>query len=139
VRVFLSKAIASDFASQAMQDKFVAAFKAWKNADDPCSKQTFGKNVTTKVPIGHDFDHLWHVHLLPEDEEARERWWVKFMSKTDNLRCNRESDTLLYYAQYKDAFLLLRRTSHDLMRAHNLEAVCTIADKWVSHLKNLAG
>lgn len=138
MRVFISKALHADFPTQALEDKFVRYFKAWKNSDDPCSRPMFGKNVTTSVPAGHDFDHLWHVHLLPEDEDSRVLWWDRFMSKTSNVRCNRQSDSLLYYAEYRGNFLLLRRTSHDLMRPpkEKLEAVCRVADRWVAQLKS---
>lgn len=135
--VTLTKHFAADFASDAQKDKFVESFKAWKKAADPCSTHRFGKNVTTAVPIGHDFDHLWHVHLVPEDEDARERWWFKYTSKTTHVRCNRESDSLLFYVEYKGDFLLIRKTDHGLMRPpkEKLDAVCAIADRWVSSKK----
>lgn len=137
MRVFLAKRLSQDFASTILQQKFVDDFKSWQSKGRPCNFRRFGKCVTTTVPIGHDFDHLWHCHLIPEDEASLERWELSLMSKTEHRRCNRQSDSLLFFAEYKGNFLLIRRTSHDLMRPprDKLDAVCVLADAWVKSLR----
>jgi hypothetical protein len=112
MRVFLSKRLSQDFPTALAQEKFVADFKKWQSEGRPCSFRRFGKCVTTTVPIGHDFDHLWHVHLIPEDTEDLERWQLKLMSRSDSARCSRSSDSLMFFAEYNGNFLLIRKTDH---------------------------
>lgn len=137
MRVFTPAVFKADFASPTAMAEFVQRFKDWKTFSDSCGFLLFGKDVSTKISQGHDFDKLMHVHLLPDKEPGTSQWVSAMRSKTANQRCNRQSDNLLFYAVYKGNFLLLRRSDHALMGGSSkLEPLCDIADRRVASLNS---
>jgi hypothetical protein len=138
--VTLFKDFSAAFPSPAAKDKFIDRFKAWKAASDPCSFREFGRDVSTKVPVGHHFDKLMHVHLIPlDDEDSLQTWEWRFKSKTFNLRCDRTSDRLLIYAAHQSNYLLIGFFQHSTAFTPNqIMVLCDIADRWVQSRKKVA-
>ena len=137
MKVAMSKRFIGAFAKEAAALGFVKELKEWKSAGDPCSFLTFGKDVRTKVPIGHDFDYLNHVHLMPpdnnkipEDVLRVNRWLNNYYASSTSQRCNRSSDLILYYAGYKEDIILLAVDTHAAMSASGVSIMCELADKW---------
>lgn len=131
MKVFLTKSFSQDFTSPVHQSTFVGDFKDWLQEDRPCSYARFGRCWQTKVPTGHDFDTLWHLHLAPEDDFAR--WKLKLNSRTENVRCDRKSDNLLFFTEYNNEFLLIKMSNHAIMQPpmDQLNALCALSDAWV--------
>ena len=141
MKIAISKKLQRTFISDKQEQKFIADFRAWKSSADPCSFKRFGKDVATAIPVGHDFDKLMHVHLAPlnqlgqaDDEESYQRWCDAFASKTQNIRCNRQSDLLLYYATYQGDYYLIMVDNHGVMKPplDRLNDICALADRWVA-------
>lgn len=141
MKVATSKKVIGTFPKEAAANAFIQEFKEWKLGGEAvaCSYLLFGKDVATKVPVGHDFDFLNHTHLIPpdnnkvpEDVLRLNRWLSGFYSRTHNQRCSRSSDRILYYAGYKGDVILLAIDTHAAMSASGVAAMCALADKWVA-------
>lgn len=117
-------------------------FLEWKQSKDACSSMEFGKDVTTDVPpcenaVGWSFDKLWHVHLAPNGPIGDiKRWNNKAISETQNIKCNRSSDRLLFYVRHNDNYMLLMISDHAQMTPRTrLRGLCDSAEravKWMA-------
>lgn len=143
MRVYATKSYEGSFPTISTFERSKKLFLDWITASDPCSFMHFGRDVPSSIPVGHDFNELRHVHLapvnrygIPEDRKSFAIWESRFYNSSEQLRCRgRVSDYILYYAVFKDNFLLIAQDSHAAFRPSSINIMCQTADRWVSWLK----
>jgi hypothetical protein len=138
MRVFVAKALQEQLGSSAQV--LVAHFKEWKGLQDPCDHFEFGRLTPEKMPPAHDFEAMWHVHLLPPvDTQKRADWLTKWNfsdPRFKRARCNRTSDRLLFFAEHKGDWLLVTIGDHAVFgNRQRLEKWAEVVDRWVAAME----
>lgn len=138
MRVFLSKDLSA--ALGAAGAKLVADFREWKQLPDPCDHFVFGRETPEKMAVIHDIDYIWHVHLLPPENDQHYPEWIRKWNHKDprfkRARCNRTSDRLLFYTEHAGAYLLLTIGNHRSFANRKFQdAWAEVADRWVASKK----
>ena len=138
MRVFLTNDLRDALGAEA--PNLVSAFKEWKALADHCDHFEFGRLTPEQMPKFHDFDALWHVHMVPPRSDSHYQQWLTKWNYHDprfkRARCNRTSDKLLFFAEHKGDWLLLTIGDHAVFgNRQRLEAWANKVDQWVAHLK----